>query len=211
MRSRRSNKPWTISPQSLFDLLEDRVRLYNQVSFIETDPICIPHQYFRLQDIEITGFWTAMLSWGQRTTIIAKAKDLFARMGASPHEFILNHTARERRRFEDFRHRTFQPTDTIYFLTFLQEYYRIHDSLETAFSRHIDQAVPSMHNALAGFHELFFSPPWAPLRTRKHVSTPLRGASCKRLNMFLRWMVRRDDCGVDFGLWRRLDPAWLMI
>ncbi|MDX1476366.1 MAG: TIGR02757 family protein [Saprospiraceae bacterium] len=201
----------TIKPESLKDLLEERVARYNRPSFIASDPICIPHQYSTRQDIEITAFWTAILAWGQRTTIIAKARDLFARMGPSPYEFIVNHRERDRRRFEDFRHRTFQPTDTLYFLAFLQDFYRRHASLETAFTDHAGQGPDTIFTALTNFHETFFAPDWAPRRTRKHVSTPVRGASCKRLNMFLRWMVRRDNQGVDFGLWRRIDPAVLMI
>jgi uncharacterized protein (TIGR02757 family) len=184
---------------------------YNRAEFIENDPISIPHGFSRLQDIEITGFWTAMLSWGQRKTIIQSARSLIERMDGAPYDFVVNHEEQDRRRLEDFYHRTFQPLDALYFLAFFQEYYRRHDSLEGAFSRHLKPGMPDAGPALSGFHELFFSLPDAPERTRKHVSTPARKSACKRLNMFLRWMVRRDDRGVDFGLWRQILPSQLLI
>lgn len=209
---KKSNKRSTTSHAALKVFLEERVDLYNRRSFIASDPICIPHRYKSKQDIEITGFWTAVMSWGQRTTIIAKAKTLFAMMGDSPYEFILNHQPKDRRSFESFRHRTFQPTDTLYFLAFLQDYYRRYDSLESAFAvTNGDPGREGMFDRLSCFHELFFAHEWAPQRTRKHVSTPVRGSSCKRLNMFLRWMVRKDDRGVDFGIWNSISPAELMI
>lgn len=192
-------------------MLEERVDRYNRRSFIQSDPVCIPHRYNRKQDIEITAFWTSIMSWGQRTTIIAKAEQLFALMGDSPYEFIVNHRPKDRKRFENFRHRTFQPVDTLYFLTYLQEYYRQNDSLEQAFSIEGTGGQPAMFDRLARFHDMFFASEWAPQRTRKHVSTPVRGSSCKRLNMFLRWMVRSDDRGVDFGIWKSIRPADLMI
>lgn len=191
--------------------LDECVDRYNRPSFIKDDPILIPHRFSKLQDIEIMGLWVAVLAWGQRQTIINKANELIALMDGAPYDFILNHEETERRRFLDFKHRTFQATDTLYFLEFFQWYYRRHDSLEDAFARHMPADATDTGPALAGFHELFFSLPHAPKRTRKHVATPLRKSSCKRLNMFLRWMVRRDERGVDFGLWRRLSPAQLLM
>jgi uncharacterized protein (TIGR02757 family) len=189
-------------------LLESRVAMYNTPEFISNDPISVPHAYSRLQDIEIAGFWTASISWGLRKTISRNARQLMALMDDAPYEFILHHRDQDRKRFLHFVHRTFQPTDTLYFLEFLQQYYTTHTSLEDAF---IHPCSGEMRDILIRFHEIFFTHPYAPDRTRKHVSTPVRNAACKRLNMFLRWMVRRDHMGVDFGLWRRLSPAQLMI
>lgn len=182
---------------------------YNRVAFIENDPLCIPHSFTKKQDIEISAFWTAMLAWGQRKTIISKAKDLFSRMGPSPYEFIVNHREKERKRFEDFKHRTFNYTDTLYFLDRLQRHYRHNESLESAFLQ--EDKTAGIHHSLSLFHERFFDVDYAPKRTRKHISTPQRKSSCKRLNMFLRWMVRKDKKGVDFGLWEKITPDQLMM
>ncbi len=192
-------------------LLRRLVDKYHDPSFIEGDPISIPHEYTLLQDIEITGFWTAMLAWGQRKTIINKSRALFDLMDRAPYDFILHHEEKDRARFEGFKHRTFQYTDTLYFLEFLQWYYKQNKSLEHAFSQHINASAPSIKDALSGFYNLFFHLDTAPRRTRKHIASPVKGSTCKRLNMFLRWMVRQDDKGVDFGLWRSISPAWLMI
>ena len=197
--------------KDLKKFLDDCVNQYNRPAFIEQDPISIPHRFSKLQDIEIIGFWVAMLAWGQRVTIINKANELIERMDGAPYDFILHHREEDRRRFLDFKHRTFQPIDTLYFLEFFQHYYRQHDSLEDAFANFMNKSAPDTQTALAGFHKLFFSLPNAPRRTRKHVATPERKSTCKRLNMFLRWMVRRDERGVDFGLWRRISPAQLLM
>ncbi len=191
--------------------IKDAIRRYHNPAFIEGDPISVPHRYSGLQDREITGFWTAMLAWGQRKTILNKANELFDKMDHAPYDFILNHEEKDRRIFADFKHRTFQYTDTLYFLSFLQRYYRKHSSLEDAFQRFIKPEAPSIKDALTGFYTLFFSLEDVPHRTRKHIASPARGSTCKRLNMFLRWMVRRDDAGVDFGIWKQIEPAWLMI
>ena len=191
--------------------LEELVQQYNRPLFIEEDPISIPHQFSRLQDIEIMGFWSSMLAWGQRKTIINKSQELIDLMDGAPYAFITQHEEKDRERFLGFKHRTFQPVDTLYFLEFFQQYYRQHDSLQQAFSRHLSPDAPHIGPALLGFHEDFFSLPYAPQRTRKHVATPARKSTCKRLNMFLRWMVRRDGRGVDFGLWEDIRPAQLLM
>jgi len=188
------------------DILEQAFRDVNTPDFIEDDPISIPKSYSQIQDIEITAFWTAILSWGQRKTIINKCRELFDLMGDSPYDFIVNHKEKDRKRFEFFKHRTFQYTDTLYFLEFLQWYYRNHASLEAHFAGFED-----MKPALNAFHDLFFHLENAPKRTVKHIASPAKNSSCKRLNMFLRWMVRKDESGVDFGLWSRIPPAILMI
>ena len=191
--------------------LDAQVTRFNEPGFITADPVSIPHQFDRLQDREIMGFWVAVLAWGQRKTIINNALRLIELMEGEPYEFILRHAETERARFADFKHRTFQYTDTLYFLEFLQWYYRRHDSLEDAFARFVTPEDATIEPALRGFHELFFSLPDAPARTRKHIATPARNSACKRINMFLRWMVRRDERGVDFGHWTRIRPAQLMM
>ncbi|MCS6928933.1 MAG: TIGR02757 family protein [Saprospiraceae bacterium] len=197
--------------ERLRDFLEQAVLRYNTVAFIENDPISVPHRFARLQDREIAGFWAAVLAWGQRKTIIQSALRAMALMDWAPYEFVRNHSEPERARFACFYHRTFQPTDALYFLEFFQNYYRQYDSLETAFAQHLQPTDDTVAPALIGFHRLFFNHPWAPERTRKHIPTPERGSTCKRLNMFLRWMVRRDAAGVDFGLWRQIRPAQLLL
>ena len=191
--------------------LDSLVQEHNRPDFIASDPIGIPHRFTAKPDIEITAFWVAMLAWGQRVTIINKMNDLLERMDHAPHQFITQHEERDRARFETFKHRTFQPLDTLYFLEFLQQHYRHHDSLEAAFADHLTPESEHVGPALRGFHEQFFSLENAPQRTRKHVATPARKSTCKRLNMFLRWMVRRDAAGVDFGIWRRIQPHQLLM
>lgn len=198
-------------PDDIKAILDAAVEQYNRPAFLHDDPIAVPHRFSKLQDIEIAGFWTAMIAWGQRKTINANAAKLMALMDNTPHDFILHHKEEDRKRFLDFKHRTFSATDTLWFLEFLQQFYQQHDSLEDAFARFLSPADEHTGKALTGFHELFFEMPDAPGRTRKHIATPLRGSACKRLNMFLRWMVRQDEHGVDFGLWRRIRPAQLLI
>jgi uncharacterized protein (TIGR02757 family) len=217
---------------NLKPLLDEYVERFNRADFIADDPISIPHRFSKPQDIEITAFWTAILAWGQRKTIINSANRLFEYMDNAPYDFIKNHQEIDRKRFEDFKHRTFQPTDALYFLEFLQQFYQKNDSLETAFARHFNDLGietsdlgntstsqipnptpkdPSVSTALIGFHKDFFDLPDVPHRTRKHVATPLSKSTCKRLCMFLRWMVRQDDKGVDFGIWQNIKPSQLLM
>ena len=192
------------------ELLEEKVAQYNQPNFIPNDPISIPHQFSKLQDIEIMGFWAAVLAWGQRKTIINKCQELIQLMDGAPYDFVRNHTDTDLKRFLNFKHRTFNATDTLYFLHFFKHFYQHHHSLEEAFVYALPVEAPHVEMGLAGFHELFFSLEDFPERTRKHIATPVRKSSCKRLNMFLRWMVRKDDKGVDFGLWNALKPSQLI-
>lgn len=194
--------------QCILDYYED---LYNRPSFIEDDPICIPHRFSILQDIEITAFWTSMLSWGQRKTIIRKAEELFGMMDNAPYAFILGHTEKDLKPFLRFKHRTFQGEDTLYFIAFFRQYYLDFDSLEDAFVRFMTPECNHIGPVLSGFHQIFFPPGHNSRRTEKHVATPDRGSTCKRLNMFLRWMVRNDQRGVDFGLWRQIRPHQLLM
>ena len=196
---------------NLKPFLDETAERFNTRSFIDDDPILVPHKFTRLQDREIIGFWTAMLAWGQRKTIIQSGNRLAELMDMAPYDFILNHEEQDRDRFLDFKHRTFQSLDTLWFLAYFQEYFKIHESLEDAFARHITPQDAHIENALRGFHHDFFNHQDAPLRTKKHIPTPERGSTCKRLNMFLRWMVRKDDKGVDFGIWSKITPAQLLI
>ena len=200
-----------INQQELKSYLDSCVKKFNTPDFIENDPISIPHQFSRKQDIETMGFWVSMLAWGQRKTIINKANELIQLMDGAPYDFIINHEEKDRKPFLNFKHRTFQAIDTLYFLEFFQDFYRKNESLESAFSNHLTPKSENIEAALKGFHEQFFSLPDAPHRTRKHVSTPIRNSACKRLNMFLRWMVRKDKKGVDFGIWKKIKPAQLLM
>ena len=191
---------------NLKGFLDEKVELYNQPSFIPEDPISIPHQFSKKQDIEIAGLFAATLAWGQRRTIINKCNELMQMMDGAPHDFILNHSDDELKRFLNFKHRTFNPTDTLFFIDFLKTHYQENDSLETAFT---SGQSGDMEMYLTQFHHLFAHPN-APDRTKKHVATPVRKSACKRLNMYLRWMVRQDNKGVDFGIWKTIKPSQLI-
>lgn len=192
----------------LKSFLDEKVSQYNRPSFIEDDPVSIPHLFTKKQDIEIAGLWAAILAWGQRKTIINKCRELFGMMDNSPHDFILNHSENDLKPLEQFKHRTFNSTDTLYFIHYFQHYYQKEESLENAFVK--DAKGNDVESYLANFHQQFFSLEDHPHRTKKHIPTPKRKSACKRINMFLRWMVRKDDCGVDFGLWNEVKPQQLI-
>lgn len=194
--------------EALREFLEQKVIQYNQPGFIENDPVQIPHAYTKRQDVEIAGFFAAVLAWGQRVTIIRKCQELLALMDNAPHDFICHHSDRDLKALVHFKHRTFNTTDTLYFVAALKHLYTQHTSLEAVLMTHPGEAT--VEQALMRFQQAFFSLPDAPQRTRKHIPTPERKSTCKRLNMYLRWMVRRDNAGVDFGLWQRIDPAQLI-
>ena len=192
--------------EQVYELLERKYKEYNSSAFIETDPISIPHRFSKLQDKEIIGFWVAMLAWGNRKSIITSGNKLVELMDGAPHDFIVNHQEHDLKRFLNFKHRTFNATDALYFIEFFKQHYSKYNSLEDAFV-----VGGNLGNRLEAFHNYFFSLEDAPQRTRKHIATPLRGSTCKRMNMFLRWMVRKDKHGVDFGLWKKIKPAQLYI
>lgn len=194
---------------SLKSFLDEKVEQYNNPGFIELDPVSIPHHFEKKQDIEISGLFAAVLAWGQRKTIISKCLELMRMMDNKPHEFILNHSSSELKPFENFKHRTFNATDTLYFISFLREFYCKNESLESAFNPR-KRELWTADESLTSFHNLFFSLGYAPGRTKKHIATPARKSACKRLNMYLRWMVRKDNNGVDFGLWDTISPADLI-
>lgn len=191
--------------------LDNKVGTYNHPSFIVSDPVSVPHQFSFMQDIEIAGLFAAILAWGQRPTIIKKSNELLSLMDGAPHQFVTQHHEKDRKRFLSFKHRTFQPDDIIYLLEVLQRYYRSHQSLEDAFAMKISPDDKDVFNGLANFHDILFDHPWVMERTRKHISTPVRKSACKRINMYLRWMVRQDEKGVDFGLWKKISPSQLII
>lgn len=196
--------------QQIKDFLELKYQQFNRPDFIADDPISIPHEYSKKQDIEITGFWAAVLAWGQRKTIINKCHELFELMDNAPYDFIVNHKDEDLKKLLTFKHRTFNSTDTLYFIEFFKWYYSQYNSLEEAFFMSMSASDPTIENGLTGFHNLFFSLDDYPERTKKHIATPARNSACKRINMFLRWMVRNDDQGVDFGLWKKILPSQLI-
>jgi len=192
------------------EFLDKKVDEYNQPFFITDDPISVPHSFTKKQDIEIAGFFAAIFAWGNRTTIIQKSKELLSLMDNSPHDFITSAPEESLKRLIQFKHRTFTPTDLLYFIEFLKQHYQQNDSLESAFTKGMNPSDPDIENALRYFHTYFFSLEDAPPRTRKHIATPEKKSTCKRLNMYLRWMVRRDKAGVDFGIWQNISPAQLI-
>ncbi len=191
-------------------LLNEKAKQFNNPSFIKNDPISIPHLFEKKQDIEISGLFSAALAWGQRKTIIENNIKLMQLMEMSPYEFITQHEEKDLERFSGFVHRTFNTTDLLYFIYFLKNYYQTHSSLEDAFVPLAQTNEEYGYDALRQFHHIFFSLDILSQRTRKHIATPERNSACKRLNMYLRWMVRRDDKGVDFGIWARILPSQLI-
>lgn len=237
--------------KELRELLEKKAIEYNCPSFIEKDPISVPHCFNKKQDIEIAGLFASIFAWGNRKTIIQKSNEVMKGMDNEPYDFVINHKAADLKRFLTFRHRTFNTTDLVYFIRFLKSHYQHFDSLESAFllnasnerttpyrqvnvttskpdSRLSNLEITSkkqaydllnskntvenefVKNALSAFYTRFFSLKDAPYRTRKHVACPEKKSTCKRLNMYLRWMVRQDKNGVDFGIWKRISAADLI-
>ncbi|MGJ1403978.1 TIGR02757 family protein [Sphingobacterium sp. G1-14] len=195
----------------LKDFLDKKVDEYNQPGFILNDPISIPHQFSAKQDIEIMGFLASIMAWGQRKTIINKCNELVARMDGSPYDYIINHQEQDLKTLLGFKHRTFNDTDILYFVSFFKHHYQHFESLEDAFLVGQENCEEvDLEMALNAFKTYFFSLPDYPVRTRKHISSPAQKSTVKRINMFLRWMVRKDTKGVDFGLWQRLSPKDLI-
>ncbi|MES2002937.1 MAG: TIGR02757 family protein [Bacteroidota bacterium] len=214
------------NPISLKQFFDEKVLQYNQPGFIKDDPVCIPHLFTKKQDIEIAGLFAAVFAWGNRTTIINKSKELMQLMDMTPHDFCLHHSDKDLQKLTAFKHRTFNATDLLYFIEFLKYHYTNHKSLEEAFLPQKKNSPPSQRGAvqftagemngggvefaLTHFHNYFFSLEHVPNRTRKHIATPYKGSTCKRLNMYLRWMVRKDKQGVDFGIWKKIKPSELI-
>jgi uncharacterized protein (TIGR02757 family) len=195
--------------QAIRSFLDEKVQLYNTPAFIPADPVSVPHRFSRMQDIEIAGLFAATLAWGNRTTIINNCRRLMQWMDDAPYEFVLHHQESDLKAMLGFAHRTFNATDLLFFIEVLQRHYNAHESLQDAFTPADMTGAHDIGPALVHFHNYFFSGEH-PERTRKHVSTPARGSACKRLCMYLRWMVRRDKSGVDFGIWKKISPAQLI-
>ena len=188
----------SFSKAALKRFLDEKAEKYNTLSFIESDPIQIPHRFSRKEDIEIAGFLAATIAWGNRTMIINNAKRMIQIMDEAPYDFIINHTESDLASAEGFVHRTFNSLDFQYFITSLRNVYQNHDGLESVLlpkENEIDYQF-----AIANFKETFFELPHQQ-RTQKHISNPLKNAAAKRISMFLRWMVRQDKTGVDLGIW----------
>jgi uncharacterized protein (TIGR02757 family) len=195
-----------LKKHELKEFLDEKVDLYNRPAFIESDPISIPHLFTKKQDIEIAGFLAATIAWGNRKMILRNANRMMELLDHSPYEFIMNSSDDEIEMIERFVHRTFNSTDLIYFLRALRNIYRHKGGLETIFN--INQTEDSLLPAIHEFHNIFFELSHEK-RTERHVSDPFKGSAAKKLNMYLRWMVRKDNKGVDFGIWNSISPAIL--
>ena len=192
------------------ELLDEKYFQFNNTSFIETDPISIPHQFSKKEDIEIASLLVATIAWGQRISIINNGNKLMRLMNDEPHDFILNFSKKDALRFEGFVHRTFNSTDCIFFLNSLKHIYTKHGGLEAAFSSQFSNKETDVKNAITNFRTLFLNTSHQS-RSEKHISNPSAKSSAKRLCMFLRWMVRKDKHGVDFGIWKDIKPSQLCL
>ncbi len=195
-----------MNKKELKDFLDEKVLLYNQTSFIQSDPIQIPRLFTTKEDIEIAGFLVATIAWGNRKSIINNGNRLMDMMGNSPFDFIMNYSEKDLEDLSSFVHRTFNGDDLTYFMKALRNIYLKHNGLEAVFALHAEKQ--SLQMAIHEFKKVFFSIPHLP-RTQKHVSDPLKNSAAKRINMYLRWMVRPGNTGVDFGIWNSLSPAQL--
>lgn len=199
----------------IITFLNTKAAYYEQPDFIKDDPISIPHRFSKKQDIEIAGFFAAILAWGNRTSIINSCNKLMLLMNDAPYDFIMNFKEKDLVPFMGFVHRTFNATDLFHFFIFLQYHYKTakQASLEMAFTKGMNPEDATVEQALIYFHNYFFNSKifeQYPERTRKHIATPAKKSACKRLNMFLRWMVRFNHKGVDFGLWKTIKPSQLV-
>ncbi len=193
----------------LKDFLDEKYRQYNRIEFITSDPVSIPHSFTEENDIEISAFLSAIIAWGQRRTIINNARQLMELMGNSPHQFIMSASKADTAPLKKFKHRTFNGEDLLYFIQSLQNIYRNHGGMKSVFEELYLQNR-SIYHTICRFRSLFLSLPH-PGRTSKHISNPGKGSSAKRINMFLRWMVRKDKNGVDFGIWKSIDTNALQV
>ncbi len=190
----------------LKEFLDEKVVLYNNPKFIESDPIQIPHQFSLKEDIEIAGFLTATIAWGNRKMIIKNASKMMELLGNSPFDFVMNHQEKDIEAFKGFVHRTFNADDFTFFIKALQNIYRNHNGLESILL--VTDKSNTYKNSIHHFKKTFFELPHQ-IRTQKHVSDPLKNSASKRINMFLRWVVRENKTGVDFGIWKKHNPAHL--
>ncbi len=195
-----------MTQSELKEFLDEKVEQYNHPRFLEDDPLQVPHRFTKKEDIEISGFLTATIAWGNRKSIINNASKLMTLLDNAPHDFVMNHSDDDLEKLAPFVHRTFNGLDLHYFIKSLKNIYENHGGLETVFNK--NQQKDSLQPAISKFKEVFFEPPHLP-RTTKHISDPNKGSAAKRINMFLRWMVRDNSTGVDFGIWKSLYPSQL--
>jgi len=200
------SKLMRLNLEEIRDFLDSKVTQYNTPGFIDLDPIQIPHMYTEKEDIEIAGFLAATISWGNRKMIVKNARRMMELMGNSPYEFVLNHKEEHLEKIDGFVHRTFNSTDFIVFIEALKYLYINKNGLESVFSEY--KSDDSLQPAIHHLKKEFFSIPH-PSRTEKHLSDPLTGSAAKRINMYLRWMIRNDKAGVDFGIWKSISPSIL--
>ena len=194
-----------LTKSELKEFLDEKVYKYNQKKFIDSDPIQVPHSFNKKEDIEISSFLTSIIAWGQRKTIINNSFKMMEALDYSPHDFILNASEKEINKLKII-HRTFNEIDFRYFIRTLKIIYKNHKGLESFFIS--KQNTDNLHYNIHNFKKFFFHHKH-PKRTTKHISDPLKGSACKRINMFLRWMVRKDNIGVDFGIWKKISPSVL--
>ena len=195
-----------MTPSELKDFLDEKVLQYNTLDFIESDPVQIPHLFTLKEDIEIAGFLSATIAWGNRKMIIKNSHRMMELMENTPYDFVMSHSDEDLARLETFVHRTFNGHDFISFIKSLQNIYRNHGGLEAVFAKH--QETNSMQKSISEFKKTFFDIPHLA-RTQKHISDPLNNSAAKRINMYLRWMCRQDNKGVDLGIWKTIPPALL--
>jgi uncharacterized protein (TIGR02757 family) len=187
----------------LKSFLDQKVIQYNQPSFIESDPIQIPHLFSQKEDIEIAGFLSATIAWGNRKMIIKNGNRMMELMGNAPFDFVMQHKDKDLERGNDFVHRTFNGTDFKTFIIGLKHIYTHHNGLEAVFAK--NQSQDSIQPSISAFKKVFFESPHLA-RTQKHISDPLNNSAAKRINMYLRWMCRQDNTGVDLGIWKNISP-----
>ena len=195
-----------MNSSELKDFLEEKVLQYNTFDFIESDPVQIPHLFSQKEDIEIAGFLSAIIAWGNRKMIIKNSHRMMDLMGNAPFDFVMSHAENDLERLETFAHRTFNGIDFATFIRSLQHIYTNHGGLEAVFSKH--QEIHSMQKSIHEFKKVFFEIPHQ-YRTQKHISDPLNNSAAKRINMYLRWMIRHDNKGVDLGIWKSISTASL--
>ena len=195
-----------LNKTELKEFLDTKVSLYNNPKFIDSDPIKIPHKFSKKEDIEIIGFLTATIAWGNRKSIITNANKMVKLMDFSPFDFVINHRASDLENLNGFVHRTFNAEDFKQFIKSLRHIYQTHGGLESIFNKYCTEE--SLQVSIHKFKNVFFEIKHLK-RSEKHVSDPLRNSAAKRINMYLRWMVRNDNNGVDFGIWKSLKPSQL--
>ena len=195
-----------LKKEELKEFLNEKVEKYNRIDFIESDPISIPHRFTGKEDIEISGFLAATIAWGNRTMILRNANRMMAYLDDSPYDFIMNHSEGDLERISKVIHRTFNAADFVYFIKALKHIYKTQNGLEGIFDQ--NRTHDSLQPAIHLFRNMFFELPHNS-RTMKHISDPLKGSAAKKLNMYLRWMIRNDNRGVDFGIWKSISPSIL--